>query len=214
MVKKHLEAVIFDLDGVLCSTDEYHYEAWKQMADEEGIPFDREINNELRGISRMASLEIILRKAQRIYSPEEKEKLCEKKNNMYKILLSQMSPASVSQDVLFTLNELKKRKIPMAIGSSSKNTKLILSKIGLENEFAAVADGNEIIHSKPDPEVFLLAAKKLGKKPEACLVVEDGLSGIEAASKGGFMSAGIGPAAGSCLTDYPIKKLSEILNLF
>jgi beta-phosphoglucomutase len=117
-----IRGVVFDLDGVICSTDEYHYEAWKAIADREGIPFDRTINNQLRGISRRDSFEIILKKASRSYSEEEKEKLCTLKNEIYRKLLAKMSPSDVSEDVLRTLKELRKRGIRTAIGSSSKNT--------------------------------------------------------------------------------------------
>ncbi len=211
---KQLSGVIFDLDGVICSTDEYHYEAWKRIADQEGVVFDRLINNRLRGVSRMASLEIILQKAHRPYTEEEKEALCAKKNALYRELLNQMSPASVSPDVLLTLRSLRKKKIPMAIGSSSKNTMLILEKIGLDKAFDAIADGNEITHSKPNPEVFLLAAKKLALPPEECLVVEDAESGLLAAKNGGFHSAGISPSAQSPLAEHSLSKLSDILPLF
>jgi beta-phosphoglucomutase len=211
---KQLSGVIFDLDGVICSTDEYHYEAWKRIADQEGVVFDRLINNRLRGVSRMASLEIILQKAHRPYTEEEKEALCSKKNALYRELLNQMSPASVSPDVLLTLKSLRKKKIPMAIGSSSKNTMLILEKIGLDKAFDAIADGNEITHSKPNPEVFLLAAKKLALPPEECLVVEDAESGLLAAKNGGFHSAGISPSAQSPLAEHSLSKLSDILPLF
>jgi beta-phosphoglucomutase len=214
MQKQAISGVIFDLDGVICSTDESHYEAWKAIADQEGIVFDRRINNRLRGVSRMASLEIILQKAHRPYSEEEKEALCAKKNALYRELLGQMSPASVSPDVLLTLKSLREKKIPMAIGSSSKNTGLILQRIGLEKAFDAIADGNEITHSKPNPEVFLLAARKLGLPPQRCLVVEDAESGLEAAKNGGFVSAGIGPSKDDPLAEHSLTKLSDILALF
>jgi beta-phosphoglucomutase len=128
--------------------------------------------------------------------------------------LNQMSPASVSPDVLLTLKSLRKKKIPMAIGSSSKNTILILEKIGLDKAFDAIADGNEITHSKPNPEVFLLAAKKLALPPEECLVVDDAESGLLAAKNGGFVSAGIGPSAQNPLAEHSLSKLSDILPLF
>jgi beta-phosphoglucomutase len=211
---KELAAVIFDLDGVICSTDHYHYLAWKALADEEGIPFDETINNRLRGVSRLSSLEIILEKAPRRYSEEEKERLCEKKNTLYRSFLTAMSPASVSPEVRLTLLSLRKAGIPMAIGSSSKNTPLILEKIGLSSFFDAVADGNEITHSKPDPEVFLLAAKKIQQKPEVCLVVEDAVSGILAAKRGHFQSASIGEIARSADPDITLTVLSDILPLF
>jgi beta-phosphoglucomutase len=208
-----IRGVVFDLDGVICSTDEYHYEAWKAIADREGIPFDRTINNQLRGISRRDSFEIILKKASRSYSEEEKEKLCTLKNEIYRKLLAKMSPSDVSEDVLRTLKELRKRGIRTAIGSSSKNTSLILIKTGLTHAFDAVADGNEIKHSKPDPEVFLLAAKKIALAPQQCFVIEDGVSGIIAANKGGFVSVGISDAAKSGLAKETITEISDILAL-
>lgn len=163
MLKK-IEAVIFDLDGVICSTDEYHYEAWKSIADSIGVPFDRTVNNRLRGISRMNSLEIILERYPGQLSQAEKEALAEQKNEQYKTLLMQMGQKDLSADTKDTLDTLRKAGYLLAIGSSSKNTPLILRQIGLEGFFDAVADGNQITHSKPDPEVFLLAAQLLGVK--------------------------------------------------
>ena len=124
------QAVIFDLDGVICSTDQYHYLAWKEIADDEGIYFDEQINNRLRGVSRMESLEIILEKASRTYAEDEKSALAEKKNRIYRKLLERMTPAELSEDVAGTLKELKKRGVKIAIGSSSKNTPVILKQIG------------------------------------------------------------------------------------
>ena len=161
-----MNATIFDLDGVLCHTDEYHYMAWKAIADELHIPFNREVNNQLRGVSRMESLKLILR------------------NSVH---------------------------IPMAIGSSSKNTPLIVEKLGIGKFFDAIVDGNQISHSKPDPEVFLLAAEKLHQKPSDCLVVEDAEAGVKAALNGGFPVAGIGPAKDCPNVNYPLLSLSELL---
>jgi len=188
------KAIIFDLDGVICSTDEYHYQAWKALADRLGIPFDRTINNRLRGVSRMESLEIILEKAACEYTPEEKAAFAEEKNTLYRELLHQMSTADLSDDVRDTLNALRERGVRMAIGSSSKNTPFILERIGLGNFFEAVADGNCITHSKPHPEVFLKAAAMLELAPMDCLVVEDAHAGVEAAVAGGFDCAAIGDA--------------------
>lgn len=148
------QGIIFDLDGVLCSTDEYHYRAWKALADRLGIPFDRERNGLLRGVSRMDSLNIILEKSDKAYSQEEKNAMAEEKNTRYRQLLSQMSPADLSGDVKRTLDTLCARGLKLAIGSSSKNTPFILERMGLDGFFDAVADGNCITHSKPNPEVF------------------------------------------------------------
>ena len=172
--------IIFDLDGVICSTDEYHYLAWKALADRLRIPFDRERNDLLRGVSRMQSLEIILEKSGRSFTAAEKAALAEEKNSLYRRLLGRMSPADLPDDVRRTLGALRGAGLRLAIGSSSKNTPFILRQIGLEGFFDAVADGNCITRSKPDPEVFLKAAEMLGLPPRDCLVVEDAVSGAQA----------------------------------
>lgn len=207
------KGIIFDLDGVICNTDQYHYQAWKALADAEDIYFDETINNRLRGVSRMASLEIILEQSEKTYTEEEKRDLAERKNNIYKELLNQMTPEDLSEDVKYTLDEIRSRGLKLAIGSSSRNTKLILSRLGLSDYFDAVSDGTNITHSKPDPEVFLKAAEYLGLKPELCLVVEDARAGIDAAAAGGFESAGIGEAAEHEAVTYPIGKLTDLLNI-
>ena len=207
------KGLIFDLDGVICFTDRFHYQAWKKLADERGIPFEEEDNKRLRGVSRMDSLEIILEKADRAYSEEEKVRMAEEKNNTYRELLQQMSPADLSDEVRDTLRELKNRGYKLAIGSSSKNTKTILSRIGLSDFFDAISDGTNITRSKPDPEVFLKAAEFIGEAPVECLVIEDADAGIEAASAGGFASAGIGDAAVNPKATYGIKKFSDLLEI-
>ena len=191
---KKYKGIIFDLDGVICCTDQYHERAWREMAEEFGIYFDPAVSNRLRGVSREESLEIILEHAGKVYSPEEKKKMAEKKNAIYIKLLDRMSPGDLEEDVRSTLEQLRNRGCLLAIGSSSKNTRKILDKIGLGNYFDAVCDGNEITHSKPDPEVFLKAAGKIGLAVSECLVVEDACAGISAASAGGFDSAGLGQA--------------------
>ena len=207
------QGVIFDLDGVICSTDQYHYQAWKALADRLGIYFDPVINNRLRGVSRMESLDIVLEKSSRSYTRAEKEALATEKNDTYRQLLQQMSPADLSGDVAETLETLKSRGIRIAIGSSSKNAPVILERIGLSNAFDAVVDGNSISRSKPDPEVFLKAAQALGLPPEKCLVVEDAHAGVAAALAGGFACAGIGDAAGNPDVTYRLTALSDLLKL-
>lgn len=204
------EAIIFDLDGVLCTTDRYHYLAWKALADREEIYFDETINQRLRGVSRMESLEIILERSKKAYTPSEKEEMAVYKNDYYRELLKRMTPADLPADVRPTLDCLRSRGILLGVGSSSKNTPLILSKLGLEDYFDAVADGNDITHSKPDPEVFLLAAKRLHRAPEQCLVVEDATAGIEAACRGGFDTAGIGTAAGDERAVYHLENFGQL----
>jgi beta-phosphoglucomutase len=204
------KAVIFDLDGVIVSTDDYHYRAWKFMADEEGIHFDRDINERLRGVSRMESLEIILEKAEKTYTDQEKNQMAEKKNNLYRELLNELTPKDILPGVMKVLEDLKANNIKIAIGSSSKNTPMILAKIGLDDYFNAVADGNEIKNSKPDPEVFLLAANKLEVAPEDCLVVEDADAGVEAALAGNMKVLAVGYASSNSKADYKFKDLSLV----
>ena len=204
-----IQAVIFDLDGVIVSTDEYHFLAWKAIADREGIEFTREINEQLRGVSRMESLEILLRKAARPYSAEEKLALAADKNSRYRELLNRLNPADILPGVDHVIEELKLRGVRIAIGSSSKNTPIILEKIGLKDTFDAVADGNDIQNSKPDPEVFLVAAQKLGEDPAACVVVEDAYAGLEAAKRAGMKAVGVGFASGSPLADYAAPDLAH-----
>ncbi len=206
----NIKAVIFDLDGVIVSTDDYHFRAWEKMADEEGIYFDREINERLRGVSRMESLEIILERASKKYTEKEKIELAERKNYYYRHLLNDLSPKDILPGVTKVLEELKEKGIKIAIGSSSKNTPMILNKIGLADYFDAVADGNNIKNSKPDPEVFLLAASKLNINPESCLVVEDADAGVEAALAGDMRVLGVGAASMNVKASYKAKDLSEL----
>ena len=208
-----MKGIIFDLDGVIVSTDKLHYAAWKKMADDESIYFDEQINNRLRGVSRMASLEIILEKANKTYTDEEKLALAEKKNNLYRELLKELTPADRLPGVTKTLDELKARGFKLAIGSSSKNTPQILKYIGLDGFFDAVSDGNNITHSKPDPEVFLKASEMLGLSPEDCYIVEDSTAGIEAGLAGGFSTIGIGDAALYERSLYKIRSFDEILGI-
>ena len=204
------EGIIFDLDGVICHTDEYHYQAWKTLADKLGIYFDREINNRLRGISRMASLEIILERYDGSLSAEEKEALATEKNELYKKLLGNMTPADLSPEVKGTMDALRAAGMKLAIGSSSRNTKAILERLGLTGYFDAISDGTNITRSKPDPQVFLMAADFLHMSPENCLVVEDAEAGIAAACAGGFDSAGLGEAAECGRATYAMKTFAEL----
>ncbi len=208
-----IKAIIFDLDGVLLSTDEYHYRAWKTIADAENIEFDRTVNDRLRGVSRMQSLEIILEKAEKNYAEDEKIRLAEKKNEIYRKMLAELSPSAVSEEVRSSLRKLKERGYRIAIGSSSKNAKFILEKVELIDEFDAISDGNCITKSKPDPEVFVVAAKKLGLDNAECIVVEDSVAGIEAAEVGGFSSVAIGDAAEHSDADYRITSFSQLLDI-
>ena len=211
-MKYNKKAVIFDLDGVICFTDKFHYEAWKRLADKLGIHFDEKINDRLRGVSRMASLEIILERSNRSFTQQEKEALAEEKNNDYRELLKTMTTADLSDDVRGTLSELRRRGYKLAIGSSSKNTKFILERIGLGDFFDAIADGTDITRSKPDPEVFLTAASKLKADPADCAVVEDAKAGIEAAKAAGMTALALFGDAKECgLEDYNLTGFRYLL---
>jgi beta-phosphoglucomutase len=205
-----IKAVIFDLDGVIVTTDEFHYQGWQRLADEEGIYFDRKINERLRGVSRLESLEIILEKAQKKYSREEKTEMAERKNNYYRELLYTLSPGDVFPGIKEILKQLKAQGIKIAIGSSSKNTPFILRKIGMEYTFDAISDGNQISKSKPDPEVFLLAASKLQVPPGQCLVVEDADAGVEAAVNAGMKCLAVGSAYTNPKANLRFNNLNEI----
>lgn len=206
-----IKAFIFDLDGVLVFTDAFHYQAWKKMADRMGIYFDETINNRLRGVSRMESLEIILEKYDGTLSGEEKKALATEKNEAYRELLKTMTPEDVSEEVRSTLDELRARGYRLAIGSSSKNARFILEKVGLLDFFDAISDGNNIKNSKPDPEVFVKAAEYLGEKPEHCIVVEDAYAGVDAAKAGGMRAAAIGDAASYEKADIVLGTFSDLL---
>ena len=206
--------IIFDLDGVLVSTDELHYRAWKELADSLGIHFDREQNDRCRGISRMASLEIVLERAAKSYSQEEKERFAEEKNERYRSLLSSLTPGDVPPDVAPTLAELKRRGYRLALASASRNAPLILERTGLGVYLDAVADGNSVTRSKPDPEVFLAAARMLGLSPRNCAAMDDALAGVEAGRAAGMLTVGFGDSAAHTAGDYNLDLFGQLLEIF
>ncbi|MDY4610904.1 MAG: beta-phosphoglucomutase [Sphaerochaetaceae bacterium] len=181
-----LSACIFDLDGVVCHTDEYHYLAWKRLCDFLGLRFDRPLNEQLRGVSRRESLEIILSHNDISLSEDALRDAMDRKNAWYREFLERMTPADLEPDVRPALTELHAMGLRLALGSSSRNARLILDRLGLFDMFDAVADGTMISRSKPDPEVFLKAAALIGIEPSRCVVVEDALSGIHAAKAAGM----------------------------
>jgi beta-phosphoglucomutase len=207
-----IKGIIFDLDGVICHTDKYHYKAWKSLADEIGVYFDEEINNRLRGVSRMESLEIMLERAEKNYTQQEKLELADIKNERYKILLNEMSPADLSDEVRDTLDKLRQRGFKLLIGSSSKNARFILERIGLGGYFDEISDGNNITNSKPHPEVFLKAAEFAGLYPEDCVVVEDAEAGLIAAKAANMYAVAIGWACGSPNADLSVNTFGDLLN--
>lgn len=208
-----IKGIIFDLDGVLVSTDEMHYLAWKRLADELGITgFNREDNRRQRGVSRMASLEVVLEKSDKTYTDEEKAELAERKNGYYLELLKDMDNSAVLTGVYGALEILKRRNLLLAVGSASKNAPLILEKTGLLPYLNQVSCGLDTTKSKPDPEVFLVAARKLQLDPAQCLVVEDSAAGIEAAKAGGMRSLGAGPFFDALGADFAAPSLGDVTN--
>ena len=187
-----IRACIFDLDGVIVDTVPAHYIAWKTIADELGIPFNEEDNEQLKGVSRIQSMKNILAMGDRTMEEEEIIALTEKKNEVYLEIISKMAPKDILPGVNDFLDLLEAHDIPKAIGSSSKNTPTIISAVGLADRFDAIVDGNSVTHSKPDPEVFIKGANKLGFSPAECVVFEDAISGVAAAKAGGMKCIGVG----------------------
>lgn len=210
-----MKGIIFDLDGVIVFTDRYHYQAWKVLADKLGAEFDETINDRLRGVSRMESLEIVLEGYHGSpFTSEQKVALATEKNETYRALLAQMQPSDATEEVRETLKELRSRGYKLAIGSSSKNTKYILNRVDLVDAFDAISDGNNIINSKPDPEVFLKAAEFIGLEPGECAVIEDAEAGIIAAKAGGMTAVAIGPATNLEAPDYKLSTFADLLKIF
>jgi len=210
-----LRAVIFDLDGVIVSTDQFHYLGWKRLAEKLGIAFDQERNHALRGVSRMDSLEILLGERAKEFSPCEKVSLAEIKNNYYRDSLDGLGPTHILAGVDKFLTACRKAGLKLAIGSSSKNGRFILHKIGLAYTFDAVVDGNDITRSKPDPEVFLKAAAILHCAPENCLVVEDAPAGVTASVAAGMRCLAVGAAAGDprARHSFPSLAYADLMQL-
>lgn len=209
---KRYQAVIFDLDGVICRTDQYHYKAWKAIADELQTPFNPTINQRLRGVGRMDSLNIILEKCPRVVDEKEKIEWATKKNTIYRSLLSAMTPEDLLPGVMTTLLQLRAQDVLLGLGSASKNAPLILHRLGLQNFLDAVIDGNDVSHSKPDPEVFAKTGSRLGVDPSACLVVEDAEAGLQAARRAGMDCAADGGSAhGSPLATWDLKSITDLV---
>lgn len=207
-----IKGIIFDLDGVLVFTDEYHYLAWQKVFDKYQLFFDRNMNQKLRGVSRKESLEIVLSENKTSMDEVQKQKLLEEKNAIYiRFLEEKLTPEVIPQTTRDVLSSLREKGFKLAIGSSSKNTPLILKRTELLLYFDAISDGNMIQNSKPDPEVFLKAASLLHLSSQECVVVEDGEAGIIAAIRGGFTPLGIGNEISPSLSYHPISSLSDLL---
>lgn len=210
-MEQPITAVLFDLDGVLVSTDEFHYQAWKAVADALHIPFDRSRNDRLRGVSRMESLEILLSGGSRVFTRAEKLLLAEEKNKLYRRALAEMTPEYLAPQVRRLLEACRARGLKLAVASSSRNAPEILRRVGLDGWFDAVVDGSMLQNAKPDPEVFLKAAALLGVPPENCLVVEDAEPGVEAGARAGMRTAAVGSARRSPLATVRLADITDLL---
>ncbi len=191
-MSKEIKGILFDLDGVLVDTAKYHFQAWSALAASLGFSFSEEDNERLKGVSRRASLEILLSIGNITMTEEEMEEAMVRKNSEYVELIGKTTPDEILPGALELLKELKEAGIKTALGSASKNAPLILNNTGLIDHLDAVVDGNRTSKAKPDPEVFLLGASDLGLEPEECVVFEDAAAGVEAGIKGGMRTVGIG----------------------
>ncbi len=212
-----IKGCIFDLDGVIVDTARFHFQAWRELARELGFEFTEKDNERLKGVSRMRSLEILLEVGGITVTEEEKLALAEKKNRRYRELISTLIPTDILPGVMDFLLEARELGRRLAIASASKNTPLILERIGLEDFFDAIVDGNRITKAKPDPEVFLTAARDMGLSPDQCIVFEDAVAGVEAAHRGGMIAIGVGskdrlPEADINFTSFQELKCQDILH--
>jgi len=188
----HIDACIFDLDGVIVDTAHYHFLAWRRLANELGFDFDEAKNEQLKGVGRMESLDIILGWGKIEKSQAEKERLTAQKNEWYQAYIKEMKKEEILPGVQDFLDELRSRGVRLAVASSSKNAQTVLEVLGIQDDFGTIIDGTKITRSKPDPQVFQMAAEGLGVKPERSIVFEDAQSGVEAALKGNFYAVGVG----------------------
>lgn len=186
-----IKGFIFDLDGVLTDTAEFHFRGWKRLADEEGLPFTREDNEALRGVPRRESLLLILRG--KTVSEEKLQEMMERKNNYYLEYIHEIKPSDLLPGALRFLEELRTAGLKAAVGSASKNAGEVIERLGIGSLLVAVSDGNSVERQKPAPDLFLHAAAQLGLNPHDCVVVEDATVGIAAAKAGGFHTIGLGP---------------------
>ena len=208
------KAFIFDLDGVIVDTAKYHFQAWKKIADQLGIEFTLEHNELLKGVSRVRSLDIILGLGNVEASQEDKDKWLIQKNEEYLTYLVDMDENEILPGVFLILKYLKEKQQPIALGSASKNARPILEKTGIISYFDAIVDGNDVSNAKPDPEVFLIAAKKLGMSPEQSIVFEDSIAGVQAANIAKMISVGIGEEKTLHEAKYIFKDFTHIETRF
>jgi len=204
-----IKALLFDLDGVIVSTEKNHFEAWQQTANKLGISFSEHDNEALKGVNRVDSLRKILSLGDLAISEQEFEALLTYKNEVYLASISNLSTSDILPGVMDLLKCAKAKGIKVGLGSSSKNAPMILERLGIKSWFDVLIDGNGVKNPKPDPEVFLNGAKSLGLLPSECLVFEDALSGVKAAKDGGFIAIGVGNPMLKGIADVYLNELTE-----
>ncbi|MDA3949584.1 MAG: beta-phosphoglucomutase [Spirochaeta sp.] len=205
-----MKAVIFDLDGVVVYTDAYHYKAWKKLSDDQGWAFDESLNDQLRGVSRMASLQVIL-DHNGIDLPEEKKvELATRKNEDYRAFLAGIDDTALVDGALDFIRALRTRGVKIGLGSSSKNAMMVLEKLGIDSLFDEIVTGKDISRSKPDPEIFVKGAQRLGVEPAETYVFEDAVSGVDAAQAGGMVAVGFGPSEGLDHADVRVMRFADL----
>lgn len=212
-MSKH-KGIIFDLDGVITDTAKYHFLAWQKLANSLGFAISHEQNEQLKGVSRKHSLQQILKWGEKTCSEEEFEGYLISKNEDYLAMISGMDEKDLLPGVKKVLDYLTSEEIPFALGSASKNARIILKRLKIIDRFTAIVDGNDVTKAKPDPEVFLIAAKKIKKEPNECIVFEDALAGIQAANSAGMLSIGIGEEKILKEADYNFSDFTEIPSNF
>jgi beta-phosphoglucomutase len=204
-----IHAVIFDLDGVIVDTARYHFIAWKKLANELGIDFGEHENEQLKGVSRMRSLEIILELGNLRLSNEEMERLADKKNRWFVDYINAIKPQEIFPGVIDLLQDIRSSGLKIALASSSRNADTVLTLLNIKSYFDAIVDGTMITHTKPDPEIFLLAAGKLAIQPAQCLVFEDAEAGVEAAIAAGMKCVGVGTAQQLSKATFVVSKTAD-----
>ena len=205
-----IKGFIFDLDGVITDTAEYHYLGWKKLAEEEGLAFDREFNEKFRGVSRMECLDLLLEANDRKVTPEERKELAERKNNYYREYLKSISEDNLLEGIEEILQRVKTDGYKMAIASASKNTKIVVNKLDIKDMFDTISDGYSVKNSKPAPDLFLHTAEKMDLKPAECVVFEDAEAGIDAALAANMTAVGIGPDSRVGHAHYRFDSVKDI----
>ncbi|WP_461201582.1 beta-phosphoglucomutase [Anoxybacillus sp. TBDG-1] len=205
-----IEGVIFDLDGVIADTVELYYIATKRVADEIGVPFDRQLNQKLQGMSRQAMVEALLGETAHEWTEEEKRALGDRRGQYYRELIEQLSPSDVLPGMIDLLRDIQRDGVPMALASSSSNARIVVERLGVRSFFDVIVDVKTIARMKPDPEIFLTAATQLCVDPSHCVAIEDGEAGMKAIKQTNMFSVGIGVHLASLSPDWLVQRTTQL----